>query len=30
VVDGGVIGGRLWTPRQQALNGLRQVFGFEA
>jgi hypothetical protein len=29
-VDGGVIGGRLWTPQQQALNGLRQAFGVEA
>lgn len=30
VVDGGVIGGRLWTPQQQALNSLRQAFGVEA
>lgn len=29
VVDGGVIGGRMWTPQQQALNGLRQAFGIE-
>ena len=29
VVDGGVVGGRLWTPQQQALAGLRQAFGIE-
>jgi len=29
VVDGGVIGGRLWTPQQQALNALRDAFGIE-
>jgi NAD(P)-dependent dehydrogenase (short-subunit alcohol dehydrogenase family) len=29
VVDGGVAGGRLWTPQQQALNGLRHAFGIE-
>jgi NAD(P)-dependent dehydrogenase (short-subunit alcohol dehydrogenase family) len=29
VVDGGVVGGRLWTPQQQALNALRQAFGIE-
>ena len=29
VVDGGVVGGRLWTPQQQALSGLRNAFGIE-
>jgi NAD(P)-dependent dehydrogenase (short-subunit alcohol dehydrogenase family) len=29
VVDGGVVGGRLWTPQQQALKGLRDAFGIE-
>ena len=29
VVDGGVVGGRLWTPQQQALDGLRHAFGLE-
>jgi len=27
VVDGGATGGRLWSVQQQALGGLRQVFG---
>jgi len=30
VVDGGVVGGRLWTPQQEALKGLRSAFGVEA
>jgi len=30
VVDGGVVGGRLWTPQQEALKGLRGAFGVEA
>ena len=30
VVDGGVVGGRLWTPQQQALKGLRDAFGVES
>jgi len=29
VVDGGVVCGRLWTPQQQALNGMRTAFGIE-
>jgi NAD(P)-dependent dehydrogenase (short-subunit alcohol dehydrogenase family) len=29
VVDGGVVGGRLWTPQQEALKGLRGAFGIE-
>jgi len=29
VVDGGVVGGRLWTPQQQALKGLRDALGIE-
>jgi len=29
VVDGGVVGGRLWTPQQQALKALRGAFGVE-
>jgi NAD(P)-dependent dehydrogenase (short-subunit alcohol dehydrogenase family) len=27
VVDGGVVGGRLWTPHQQGVQALRQAFG---
>ena len=30
VVDGGVVGGRLWTPQQQALKGFRDAFGIES
>jgi len=30
VVDGGVVGGRLWTPQQQALKGLRDAFRIES
>ena len=30
VVDGGVVGGRLWTPQQQALKGMRDAFGVES
>lgn len=30
VVDGGVSGGRMWTPHQAALNQLRTAFGLEA
>jgi NAD(P)-dependent dehydrogenase (short-subunit alcohol dehydrogenase family) len=29
VVDGGVVGGRLWTPQQQALKALRDAFRIE-
>ena len=29
VVDGGLVGGRLWTPQQQALEGLRNAFCIE-
>jgi len=29
VVDGGVVGGRLWTPQQQALKALRDAFRVE-
>lgn len=29
VVDGGLVGGRMWTPHQQGLNALRQAFGVE-
>jgi NAD(P)-dependent dehydrogenase (short-subunit alcohol dehydrogenase family) len=29
VVDGGVTGGRQWTPQQAALNGMRTAFGIE-
>jgi len=29
VVDGGVVAGRLWTPQQEALKGLRGAFGIE-
>jgi NAD(P)-dependent dehydrogenase (short-subunit alcohol dehydrogenase family) len=27
VVDGGVVGGRLWTPHQQAVQAMRQAYG---
>jgi NAD(P)-dependent dehydrogenase (short-subunit alcohol dehydrogenase family) len=27
VVDGGVVGGRLWTPHQQGVQAMRQAFG---
>jgi NAD(P)-dependent dehydrogenase (short-subunit alcohol dehydrogenase family) len=29
VVDGGLVGGRMWTPHQQGLNALRKTFGVE-
>jgi NAD(P)-dependent dehydrogenase (short-subunit alcohol dehydrogenase family) len=29
VVDGGVVGGRLWGPQQEALAGMRKAFGVE-
>ncbi len=29
VVDGGLIGGRLWTVQQEGLNNLRSAFGLE-
>jgi NAD(P)-dependent dehydrogenase (short-subunit alcohol dehydrogenase family) len=29
VVDGGVIGGRMWTPHQEAVRGMRTAFGIE-
>ena len=29
VVDGGVIGGRMWSQTQQALSGMRAAFGIE-
>ena len=29
VVDGGVTGGRMWTPQQEGLNGMRRAFGIE-
>ena len=30
VVDGGLIGGRMWTPQQQALQALRAAIGAPA
>jgi enoyl-[acyl-carrier-protein] reductase (NADH) len=27
VVDGGVIGGRMWSPHQEAVRGMRAAFG---
>jgi NAD(P)-dependent dehydrogenase (short-subunit alcohol dehydrogenase family) len=27
IVDGGVVGGRLWGPHQEALKGMKQAFG---
>jgi NAD(P)-dependent dehydrogenase (short-subunit alcohol dehydrogenase family) len=30
IVDGGQITGRLWTPQQEGLRGLRQAFGLPA
>ena len=29
VVDGGVVGGRLWTPHQQGVQAMRQAFGVD-
>ena len=29
VVDGGVVGGRQWTPHQEALRGMKRAFGIE-
>jgi NAD(P)-dependent dehydrogenase (short-subunit alcohol dehydrogenase family) len=29
VVDGGVVGGRLWTPHQQGVQAMRQAYGVE-
>jgi NAD(P)-dependent dehydrogenase (short-subunit alcohol dehydrogenase family) len=29
IVDGGVVGGRLWGPHQEALKGMKQAFGVE-
>jgi NAD(P)-dependent dehydrogenase (short-subunit alcohol dehydrogenase family) len=29
VVDGGLVGGRMWTPHQQGLTALRKAFGVE-
>jgi NAD(P)-dependent dehydrogenase (short-subunit alcohol dehydrogenase family) len=30
VVDGGLLGGRLWSPQQDGLRQLRQAFGLSA
>jgi NAD(P)-dependent dehydrogenase (short-subunit alcohol dehydrogenase family) len=30
VVDGGVVGGRMWGPHQEALRGMRAAFGIES
>ena len=27
VVDGGVVGGRMWTPHQEGVKAMRQAFG---
>ena len=27
VVDGGLVGGRLWTPHQEGVKAMRQAFG---
>ncbi|MCX7142028.1 MAG: SDR family oxidoreductase [Proteobacteria bacterium] len=29
VVDGGVVGGRQWTPHQEALRGMKRAFGID-
>jgi NAD(P)-dependent dehydrogenase (short-subunit alcohol dehydrogenase family) len=29
VVDGGIVGGRLWTPHQEGVKAMRQAFGVE-
>ncbi|MGP1678467.1 MAG: SDR family oxidoreductase, partial [Burkholderiales bacterium] len=29
VVDGGVIGGRLWSQHQEGLRGMKRAFGIE-
>jgi hypothetical protein len=30
VVDGGVIGGRLWSRHQEGLRGMKGAFGIQA
>lgn len=30
VVDGGIVGGRLWTPHQEGVKAMRQAFGVDA
>ncbi len=30
VVDGGLVGGKMWTAHQQGLNGMRQALGLDA
>jgi len=29
VVDGGLVGGRLWTPHQEGVKAMRQAFGVD-
>jgi NAD(P)-dependent dehydrogenase (short-subunit alcohol dehydrogenase family) len=29
VVDGGVVGGRMWTPHQEAVRDMKAAFGIE-
>jgi len=29
VVDGGVVGGRMWTPHQEAVRNRKAAFGIE-
>jgi NAD(P)-dependent dehydrogenase (short-subunit alcohol dehydrogenase family) len=29
VVDGGVVGGRMWTPHQEGVKAMRQAFGVD-
>ena len=30
VVDGGLVGGRLWSPQQASLGAMKQAFGIDA
>jgi NAD(P)-dependent dehydrogenase (short-subunit alcohol dehydrogenase family) len=29
VVDGGMVGGRMWTPHQEGVNAMRKAFGVD-
>ena len=29
VVDGGVVGGRMWTPHQEGVKAMRRAFGVD-
>jgi uncharacterized protein (DUF2461 family) len=29
VVDGGMVGGRMWSPHQEGVNAMRKAFGVD-